>query len=282
MTKSPENSRGQELYLKTAAQNGALNVDGLISGFWNAMAKVEIYPISELAKVAKVRTIIPEDYPHILKWAANKETRKHLEPPPMVPRNIFETQKALDDLDGYYHNKQTDGSLEPKKIISLVSTNKLDIPNGVLTIRLRGDPYITDKEQQDKKVAGIERLIVNPKLQNRGIAKTLVATVIEYLFNEFKGYGGKGAKAIRAWVMTGKSSGGWNKNFDLFGDLGFQVYKKAPQWKEYAKKRKLPYIEGQDALWLETTSELYEKAKSERIDPKTGEPKIRPCKKLVI
>src|SRR3989344_1223168 len=123
----------------------------------------------------------------ILKWASDKKTRGHLDPPPGLPRpdekgevdhivpnwgNQNEVNEAIAELARYYYNKA-----KPQNITPLLALNKESYPLGVLTIRWKGDPY-----NPYVRVAGIETFIVNPRLQHRGIGKTLFATAVEHVF----------------------------------------------------------------------------------------------------
>lgn len=214
--------------------------------------------LSEWAKVEKVRHLEEKDLETILRWTRDPETRRHLEPPPDLPedwQNEKQVQTAIQKLKDYYDNLG-----EPQKITPLVAVNPLGETVGVLTVRWRGDPYVPP----DRKIASIEKLIVDPNLQGHGIGTTLMATSIEYAFLT------RGFKEVRAWIMTDKQAGNWIRNFHFLRKFGFQIVPNAPHWREYAQKRNIPGSRDRDALWFMLKPDWYEEQKKVNQD-------IKPC-----
>ena len=151
-----------------------------------------------------------KDLETIIRWTENIETRRHLEPPPDLPedwKNRKQVLKAIQKLKNYYDNIG-----KPQYITPLVAVNILGETVDVLTIRWQGDSYIPPGQ----KIASIERWIVNPELQGRGIGTRLLATAIEYVFSNKK------YEEIRTWIMTDKPGGNFLRNFLLFANLDLE------------------------------------------------------------
>ncbi|MCL4352917.1 GNAT family N-acetyltransferase [Patescibacteria group bacterium] len=222
----------------------------------------------ERSRVAEVRSIELGDMQHILKWiAADPEIRKHLDPVPSLPKNWADTNEVSAccvELWNYYTN-----SGEPKKITPLAAVNPLGELLGVETLRWRGDPSV----DLASGIASLERLIVRPESQRCGVGTTLVATALEYAFYRHRGYGGKGAREVRAWVMSDERAGSWSRNYQFFRGLGFQIVPSVPHWPEYAEKRGIKT--DRDAIYLRETPEFYKRKK-------TVNPRIAPCENLKI
>ncbi len=219
-------------------------------------------------QVKTVREITEPDYTNILHWVSVSETRKHLDPPPARAildwTNEADIKAGLQELSQYYQNKEED----PQKITPVVAINDRDESIGVLTIRWRGDPYVP----KDRKIASIERFVVNPELQERGVGTQLMLAALEIIFSHYKGYvNGESAKEVRLWVMSDELAGDWQRNFSFFRRFGFEVMK--GNWKEYAAKRGI--ATDRDALWLQLTREKWEKVKEEFKD--TPHPAINPA-----
>lgn len=208
--------------------------------------------IPERARVVKVRDIKREDLPYVLRWSSNPEVRKHLEPAPKLPEDWNDSEQvgeALQGLVAYYNNYG-----EHNKIRSLISMNPFGEPVAVSTIRLRGDPYVPSGSG---KVA-VERVIVDPDVQNYKVGTTHMATTIEYAF-------AKGAREILLWVMTDRLASPYEKNLEFFRKFGFQAVPAYPHWREYAKRRQIKEYSDRDAQWFYLKPEWYQARKE--IDP---------------
>lgn len=218
--------------------------------------------VPERARVVKVRDILREDLPYILRWSSNPLVRNHLEPPPKLPEdwnNSEQVREALQGLVAYYNNYG-----EPNKVKTLISMNPFAEPIAVSTIRLRGDPYVPSGSG---KVA-VERVIVDPDVQNYKVGITHMATTIEYAF-------ANGAREIRLWVMTDRLASPYEKNLGFFRKFGFQVVSGHPHWREYAERRKIREYRDRDAQWLSLKPEWYQIRK-------TQDSTIRPCDRIHI
>lgn len=199
--------------------------------------------------VVEIRRIKRPDVINILRWSANPETRRHLDPAPKLPKdwsNSEGVQDAVDELWDYYRNFG-----EPNKISPLVAANKFGPPIGVTTIRWHGDPYVPIGQG----IASIERLIVNPEFCRKGIASELMASALHLAFDVYKGYKtkeepeGRGAKEIRAWVMADKEAGEYSRNINLMSKFGFRVVQGVNRhWRDYAQRRGIET--NRDAFWF--------------------------------
>ncbi len=212
----------------------------------------------------------------IIKWSVDEETRGHLDPAPGIPvynqngeaiahvspdlSRPRELDIAIADLAKYYFNKG-----EPHKIKSLLAFEKNKKGEqqllAALTLRWRGDKYIPQGRQ---KVASIERLIVDPKKRQQGVGLVLASSAIEYAFNKHKGYKGKGAEEIRAWVMADRIANNYQINMNFFlNKLGFRVLSSPyASWKEYA--RIIGEKTDRNALWLSLKKEDWRRQKKRR------------------
>lgn len=208
----------------------------------------------------------------ILLWSSDSETRGHLDPPPGVPTRgkdgeieyaipdwskPDEVDSAIAELARYYYNNGEYGKVTP-----LIAINGEEKPVGALTIRWRGDPF----NPPGGRIAGIERLIVDPARRHQGIGRGLIVTAIELTFD--KGYDGQGATEIRAWIMQDNLAGDWQANWKFFRGVGFQAAQIEAHWPEYAKKRNIPTKRG-DATWFRLREDWYLQKKGE-------DPRIRP------
>lgn len=227
----------------------------------------EIRGGSETPAVERIRLVQPGDYEQILRWVSNPEVGKHLDPLPDLPNNWDnreEVDRAVGSLGGYYNN----ASESKYNVTPLAAVNQNGRLLGVGTIRWQGDPYVPASTH----TASIERIIVDPNHFDEGIGTTLVTTMIELAFN--RGYSGRGAEQIRAWVMNDEQARPWERNFNFFDSFGFRIVRNAPQWKEFVQewaKRRTTQIEtNRDALWLYLTGENYNAAKERN-------PYIQPC-----
>lgn len=225
-------------------------------------------------QIERIRDIRRDDIETILMWASVPVVRKHLVPAPKVPsdwNDEKQKQQAIDSYAQYLNNKG-----EPEKITPAIAIGKRDKPLAIAVVRWRGDPYVPAQE----RIASLEGLIVDPEHQGKLVGTTFVATLIELIFYGYKGYSGsRGAKEIRAWIMNDKEASPWEKNFDFFRRLGFQVVPTNKHWKEYVEQRRMENQlaeeeRGRDALWFHLLPEWYEKAKLE--NPTI----IVPCKSL--
>lgn len=216
--------------------------------------------------IEKIRNVQIEDISKILQWASDPETRRHLDPAPDIPKdwnNPDEVRQATQKLELYYRN-QEQGSEQPRNITPLVAVDKSGNPVGVLTIRWRGDPYVP----RDKRIASIERLIIDPNTRNKGIGTQLLSEAIELCCYTYTGYsGGNGAREVRLWVMSDKEAGDYTKNINFFRRFGFQVL--AGNWKEYAAKRGIDT--NRDAMWFSLKQEDWEAVKEKNTKMLTPE-----------
>lgn len=222
--------------------------------------------IEERAKIERIRGIREEDLGLILQWAADSTVRGHLDPAPRVPENWddpVQIEDAVTELRNYYNNFG-----EPVKTMPFIGENKFKEAVTVGTLRWRGDPYVP----VNARTASIERVIVKPELQGRGIGTMLLATMIEFALVKTQIYRGYPAKEVRVWVMTDKIASPWEKNIDFVRQFGFKPVPGESQWKEYAEKRGLDAA-GRDALWYRLNPDWYQKAKK-------GNSRIMSCETL--
>lgn len=200
--------------------------------------------IAERARTEYIRTyIVDSDLPHILRWVSDQETQLHLDPLPEVPdwRNPQDVREKQSMLRDYYNDPN---------IVPFVSVNKRGEPLAVSSMRLKEDPFI--KNQDRNRAPVFERLIVNsdPHLRHKGIGTEHTATVIQYMFDTYKGYTDengreRGASKIFAWIME---RGNWeNVNWRFFRRLGFQAI---GHWQEIAEKYGVPMKEDATLMLL--------------------------------
>lgn len=218
--------------------------------------------VPERARVVKVRDIKRGDLSYILSWSSRPLVRKHLEPAPKLPEdwnNSEQVGEAIQGLVAYYNNYG-----EPDKVKTLISMNPFGEPIAVSTIRLRGDPYV---HSGSGKVA-VERVIVDPDVQDYKVGTTHMATTIEYAFEN-------GAKEILLWVMTDRLASPYEKNLEFFRKFGFRAVASHPHWREYAERRRIKEYRDRDAQWLNLRPEWYQTRKSQ-------DPTIRPCDRIHI
>lgn len=255
-------------------QNPSFTILGKVREEICGFLRKKIPETRESSKLELVRTVEEEDIYTILRWASNSEVRRHLDPAPTVPSNWSnpeEISRCSAELWYYYQNKG-----EPKKIQPLLAADFLGEPLGVLTIRWHGDPYVP----VGRRIASIERLIVDPEMWRKGIGTKLMATAIDLAFNEYKGYShSQGAKSVRAWIMTDKLASPWERNYNLLRRLGFQVVNDEAHWLEYKRRRRIEsYDEKRDALWMEVYPQWFRDAllilKEEGIDAKPASLKL--------
>lgn len=221
---------------------------------------------------------------HIVMWSIEPETRGHLDPAPGIPmynsehqlvgerapdlNNEMEMDMAVAELAKYYFNEG-----EPEKIKPLIITEtEGDSENiaGVITIRWRGDKFIPSSK---RRVASLERLIVDPSKRQEGFGLKLTASAIEYAFYGYKGYSsesGNGAEEVRAWIMADRTAGNFQINIDLFmNKLGFRILQSPnTDWRDYAEK--IGIITDRNALWFNLKKDEWEKVKKDddsRIKP---------------
>lgn len=211
--------------------------------------------------IGKIRGVQAEDLLPILRWSQDAETRAHLDPAPDLPKdwnNPEAVRDATQKLEVYYRNQD-----EPKNITPIVAVNKLENPVGALTIRWRGDPYVP----RDKRIASIERLIVDPQVRGKGVGTELMVEALELAFNKYQGYSDSGAREVRLWVMTDRQAGDINKNINFFRRFGFQVL--GGNWKEFAAKRGIETE--RDAMWFGLKQEDWEEVKDRNSKSKNPE-----------
>lgn len=219
----------------------------------------------------------------ILYWAYNKDsegkpledsdTQGHLDPLPGIRvhngEDIYrepnwedprEVDQAVAELAIYYFNEG-----QPEKMMPVFIVNEEDEDEllAVGTIRWRGDKYVP----KEKRIASIERVIVNPDHREEGVGFRLVSSMIDYAFHEYQGYqGSQSAKEIRTWIMADREAGDYRKNERFFEDkLGFRLM--AGDWKKYANER-LNLKTDRNARWWTLSEEVWEEVKKNNPDIK--------------
>lgn len=208
--------------------------------------------------VAGFRTVKESDYPQILEWLLDEETTRHLSPRPPLPEDWEDKEqidKALYKLHEYYINLNPEQkSAEPENITALVATNEKDEALGVLTIRWRGDPWVP----KGHKIASIERVIVNPKVQGKGVGTKLVDRALDVIFDE------KDYREVRTWIMTDEIAGNWQQNYEFFNKFGFDRFPHPDSsYENYCKKRGIVDPEGRTkAWWLSLKRETWQERKN--------------------
>lgn len=202
--------------------------------------------------VKTIRPLEGKDLIRILPWFADPNTQRHIKPLPKLPAdfsNSNQLMEAVRDIGNYYDNKG-----EPNKITPLVAVNEKDKPLAVVTIRWRADPWVPEGGH---KRAGIERLVVNPRIRRKGIGDTLTSEAERMAFVDRK------YPVIKAWVLTDETAQDLSA-FIFFRDRGYKV-DTGPRrhWKEYAEMRGIDDVGG-DELWLVLTKEDWEKREVKR------------------
>lgn len=222
----------------------------------------------EQAEIVGIRNIRREDLLHILKWVDNPLTTPHLDPLPTLPKSWSdqkEVEGTINELQAYYENFDDD----PAKIIPLVATNAYDEPVGVLTIRLRGDPYVPP----GKRIASVERLIVEPDLRHLGIGERLFTVALMLTFDKYKGFNGEGAREVRVWIMSDDQADDYSVNQNFFRKFGFKpVQGQRTFWKDFAEKRGIET--NRDAQWWSLKQEGWEEFKKNNPTVFSGLPQI--------
>jgi len=246
----------------------------------------------------KVRRLQQSDISHILRWAADKETRGHLDPPPTIPfsweLNKPETwiekgeeyQEAVKELSLYYRNLTKDPrqmtdyerdrinvSRESAKITPLVAVNDNDEPLGALTLRWRGDPYVPEH----KRIASFERVIVNPDehYRRKGTGTLLYTKALDYAFEH--GYERKGANEVRAWVLVDDEAGFFHKNITMLENIGFSIIpdRRNKDWRSYKKARNMDTVDNRQAYWYQIHKETWREVKEKSL-------KLQECAKIPL
>lgn len=245
--------------------------------YYDAMCEWEFRPIDREVK----RNWSPEvrqTYRHlktIVEWAADPETRGHLDPAPGIPvfaedgkiidhrvpdfRKQVEVDQAIAHLAKHYFNGG--GSQDIMPIISVNPANSNELL-AVMVVRWRGDKLIPKGE----RIASIEGLIVDPKQRRKGVGLRLVASAIDSAFYKYKGYarhlGGLGAKQIRAWVMADELAGNYSANLNFFErKLGFHKMEgRRSDWQDYASM--LGEETKRNAYWLHLEEKDWETVKT--------------------
>lgn len=221
-------------------------------------ASEEHLPVAERARVTLIRGIQSGDLNIISRWAADPDTRGHLDFAPEPPANWDDETQVEDYIskfEEYYRNKG-----EPEKITPIVTVNSLGKPTSVLNIRWRGDPYVP----RDRRIASIESFFSDPQLRRMGIGKQNLSAALDVIFNIYKGYGreGESANEARLWVFTDEKAGNYSININFFRQYGFENL--PGNWREYAAKREIPNVGDRDAMWFKLTREKWDAVKEER------------------
>lgn len=201
----------------------------------NGDRKEDSLRLEGLSRVERVDNLISEvDIETFYGWFQNEESSRHFDPK-------FTT---LEECKEYY--RQPDS-------VFLVARNFDGEPIGVLTVKK--DPFI----KEERKVAYIEKMIVNPKLKNKGIGTVLLSTTLDHLFGKDNQ---DGWEECRAWIMTDKQSGSWWDNYYFFiNNAGFQIVNDYPLWSQYSREVDGKEVD-REALWLYTNSNLWNAAKA--------------------
>ena len=179
-------------------------------------------------------------------WCMDSTTRENLVPaPPEIDmHNPASVSPAVKELALYYLNNleeqptwtHPETDKEMPKITPLIATVS-DNPVGALTIRWHGDPYVG----VDKKVAGIERLVVNPHYRRQGVATKLLQEAHRLIFEEFNFH------EVTLWIML---VGQFQHKIDLFTrKFNYELREPEASWIPYARKRKLNVGEGESAAY---------------------------------
>lgn len=208
-------------------------------------------------QVPEIRRVQRTDLKYILNWLSDPETRKHLSPLDEVkdiPQSEAGRMDAIAHLADYYFDNRG----KPQKIGPLVALDGQKTPLGAVTMRWSEDPYIGDRP----RTAGLERLVVDPKLRRRGVGTSLIKRALEIAFSEGEGapYKGRGADEVRLWVMArkgGEMVPDYHQNIEFFRGFGFRTVPGDPEWGAYAKKKGLPIDEGDEAYWMMLPREEY-------------------------
>lgn len=210
----------------------------------------------EEIEVKIIRELADKDYMRILEWFSHPEVQGHLDPLPQLPEdwnNEDQVRSAILKLHEYYINFG-----EPGKIAAIVAANIKDKALGAATIRWRGDPWLP----RGHKIASIERLIVNPRIQGRGIGSKLSDEAERITFVE------RDYPEIRAWVFTDRQAGEdrGGRNLRFFTKRGYEILRgENYRWSDYAKKRDLgENSENREALWLSLKREVWEERERAR------------------
>lgn len=204
----------------------------------------EIIDPKEYIRIEKIREIKEEDINHVMRWFQDEQTKRHLDPVP----------QSLEELTKYYLEQGQEG-----KITTLVAANFKDKPLGAVTIRWRGDPWVPESKH---KRAGIERLVVNPRIRGRGVGTRLADEAEKMIFMD------REYPEVRAWVMTDKIAADLS-SFNFFRDRGYQaVQGERTHWREYAEKRNIPNAtKERDAIWFSLKKEDWqERAKKKELE----------------
>jgi ribosomal protein S18 acetylase RimI-like enzyme len=240
------------------------------------------------------------DYLQIAIWGSYPEVRRHLRSSIAQIQKDTDLPIALRDADRYFHNKNRqdeEGNYiddDPNKIIPIVAVNGLDEPIASLVIRLKGDPFANSSEEikaeqkiQDgnikgearkiSRVAGIESIVVDPKMHHMHFGTSLMTAALDMLFSN-KVYDGESATAVRLWVFNDKIAGDYTPNMNFVRDLGFEVLgtSEGGTWREYAVKRGIPNPENRDGQQYELKKEIWETRKREDAErkPEDGGPRL--------
>lgn len=235
------------------------------------------------------------DYKQIATWMSYDEVRAQLRTTIPKITKIEDLPMVLREVDRAFHNKnkidlKTNQYVDddPNKIIPIVAVNGLDEPVASLTIRLKGEPDAETTEEikeegkiqngndqgkvKNNRIAGIENLVVDPKLHGAHFGTQLMTAALDFVFSS-KLYDGKPALAVRLWIRCDAGAGEKiGKKMDFFRSFGFEVIK--GNWKGYAKKRGIPNPDNWDGQRYELTKAEWERVKREDAERTKEEQKL--------
>lgn len=232
----------------------------LSTGILRFLGRPDREPSPERHEVSRIRRVRSEDLNQILRWFANPQSSAHIDPVPELPQNwndntqVFE---ALRKLEAYYRNIE-DGEESPNKILPIVAINAFNEPIGANTLRWRGDKYAP----VGRRIASLERMIVNPDLQEHGVGTTLLIADHIIAFDLYRGYNGRGASELRAWVMTDRAAGNYSRNINFLRKLNWSpVPGEKVMWSDFAEMRGIHT--DREAMWWFGKQEDWEEFKTD-------------------
>lgn len=254
--------------------------------YYDALCKWEFRPIDREIK-KKWSSETKQTYRYlktIILWAADPETRGHLDPAPGIPvftnegkiidhrvpdfRKQEEIDQAIAHLARHYFNGGG-----PQDVAPIISVNPANDDELLAVAVVRWKDRLIPKGE---RIASIEGLIVDPKQRRKGVGLRLITSVIDFAFYKYKGYarhlGGLGARQIRAWVMADELAGNYSANLNFFErKLGFHKMEgRRSDWQDYASM--LGEETERNAYWLHLEEKGWKTVKAKLKDQKQIEP----------